>query len=39
MAWQQINGIPFSKKDSTELSKAVKRYNSKLKRIMKKYLP
>lgn len=37
MAWQQINGIPFSKKDSTELSKAVKRYNSKLKRIMKKY--
>lgn len=37
MAWQQINGIPFSKKDSTDLAKAVKRFNSKLKRIKKKY--
>lgn len=37
MAWQQINGIPFSKRDSAELSKAVQRYNRKLKRIKKKY--
>lgn len=37
MAWQQINGIPFSKRDSSDLSKAVNRFNRKLRRLRKKY--
>jgi len=37
MGWQQINGKPFRKKDEQNLQKAVKRFNSKLRRLIKKY--
>ena len=37
MTWQQINGKNFRKKDEQLLKKAVNRYNSKLKRLEKKY--
>lgn len=37
MSWQQINGKPFRKKDEQNLQRAVKRFNSKLRRLIKKY--
>ena len=37
MSWQQYNGKPFSKQDNVNLSKQVKRFNRKAKRIIQKY--